>query len=76
MMLRGRYEWLRGRPAVAEKWWRQSLELAERIGVCYDLGRTLLEMGRRMGNHSHLERAKALFAELGSEWDLARARAE
>ncbi len=75
MMLRGRYEWLRGRLGAAEKWWQQSLALAERIGVRYDLGRTLLEIGKRMGEHSYLERAKALFTELSAKWDLARSRA-
>jgi class 3 adenylate cyclase/tetratricopeptide (TPR) repeat protein len=76
MMLRGRYEWLRGRPAAAEKWWRQSLELAERTGVRYDLARTHLEIGRRTGEPRQTERAEILLAEMGAEWDLTRIREE
>jgi len=75
MMLRGRYEWLKGRPAAADKWWRHSVELAERTGVRYDLARTLLEIGRRTGKQGQAERAEALFAEMGAEWDLERTRA-
>ena len=33
-----------------------------------------LEMGRRLGETSHPERAEAIFAEIGAEWDLAQAR--
>jgi hypothetical protein len=31
-------------------------------------------MGRRLGECAHLEQAEAMFAEIGAEWDLARAR--
>jgi hypothetical protein len=74
MRLRGRYEWLRGKPAAARRWWQRSLALAEELGQRYDLGLTHLEMGRRMGERTHLERAKAILSELGAEWDLAQAR--
>ena len=40
----------------------------------YDLGTTYLEMGRRLGDRTHLERAEAILAEIGAAWDLARAR--
>ena len=73
-MLQGRYEWLRGKPAAAQKWWRRSLALAEEMGQRYALGMTHLEMGQRLGERAHLERAEAIFAEIGAEWDLARAR--
>jgi tetratricopeptide (TPR) repeat protein len=74
MMLRGRYEWLSGQRSAAKKWWRRSLALAENMGVRYDLGRTLLEMGRRLDERAYLERAEAIFAEIGAQWDLARAQ--
>jgi tetratricopeptide (TPR) repeat protein len=74
MMLQGRYEWLRGKPATVQEWWQHSLALAEEMGQRYDLGMTLTEMGRRLGERAHLERAEAIFAEIGAEWDLARAR--
>ena len=35
---------------------------------------SMQEMGRRLGERAHLERAGAIFAEIGAEWDLARAR--
>lgn len=74
MRLKGICEWLRGRHAAAHKWWRRSLALAEEMEQRYDLGVTHLEMGQRLGEHAHLERAEAILAEIGAEWDLARAR--
>jgi tetratricopeptide (TPR) repeat protein len=74
MVLQGRYEWLRGKPAAAQRWWRRSLALAEEMGQPYDLGMTHLEMGQRLGEHDHLKRAEAIFAEIGAERDLAQAR--
>ena len=74
MRLRGTYEWLRGKPAAAQKWWQRSLALAEEMGQRYDLGMTHLEMGQRLAERAHLERAEAILAEIGAEWDLARAR--
>ena len=40
----------------------------------YDLGMTYLEMGQRLKERGHLERAEAIFAEIGADWDLAKAR--
>jgi class 3 adenylate cyclase/tetratricopeptide (TPR) repeat protein len=74
MMLRGRYEWLRGRHNSARKWWQRSLVGAERMDLRYDLGRTLLEIGERFNEREYLERAEALFTQTVSEWELARAR--
>jgi tetratricopeptide (TPR) repeat protein len=72
--LQGRYEWLRGRPAAARRWWERGLALAEELGQRYDEGLTHLEMGRRLGERAHLERAEAILSELGAQWDLAQAR--
>ncbi len=33
-----------------------------------------LEMGMRLKERAHLEKAEAIFAEIGAEWDLVRAR--
>lgn len=74
MRLRGTYEWLRGKPAAARNWWQRSLALAQEIGQPYDLRVTHPDMGRRLGERAHLERAEAILAEIGAEWDLARAR--
>jgi hypothetical protein len=40
----------------------------------YELGMTHLEMGQRLKNRGHLERAEAIFAEIGAEFDLQEAR--
>ena len=34
--MQGTYEWLRGRPRKAEKWWRRSLDHAEKLGARYE----------------------------------------
>jgi class 3 adenylate cyclase/tetratricopeptide (TPR) repeat protein len=74
MRLQGTYEWLNGKPVNARKWWHKSLAEAERTGLRYDAGVTHLELGYRLGERVHLEKAEAIFAEIGAEWDLARAR--
>ncbi len=74
MKLRGRYEWLRDRPAAAQKWWQRSLVLAEEMAQPYDLGLIHLEIGEQLGDRAHLERAEAILAKIGAAWDLARAR--
>jgi tetratricopeptide (TPR) repeat protein len=74
MRLQGTYEWLRDKPAAAQRWWQRSLALAEKQGQPYELGTTHLEIGRRLGERAHLEQAEAILAEIGAEWDLARAR--
>ena len=65
--------WLRGKPAAALRWWQLSLDLAEKMGQRYDLGRTQLEMGQRLADRAHLDQAVTLCAEIGAEGDLSRA---
>jgi len=74
LRLQGTYEWLRSKPSVAKKWWQRSLALAEKMGQRYDLGMAHLEVGQRLGDREHLERAEAMFREVGAEWDLKRAQ--
>ena len=50
------------------------MALAENMEVRYDLARTLLEIGGRLGERKYLERAEAIFTEIGAQWDLARAQ--
>ena len=71
MRLKGTYEWLKGRPSAAEKWWNKSLSLADKMGVPHHSGLAHLEMGRRLKERTHLERAEALFRRVGAESDLA-----
>jgi hypothetical protein len=72
--LKGTYEWLRGKSAEAQRWWQKSLAEAEQMGLRYDLGITHLEIGQQLGARHHLEKAAALFAEMGAELDLAKAK--
>jgi tetratricopeptide (TPR) repeat protein len=74
MMLQGRFEYVRGKPAAAQRWCQRSLALAKQMEQIYDVGRVHLEIGRRLGQRSHLERAEAIFSNLGAAWDLARTR--
>jgi DNA-binding SARP family transcriptional activator len=74
MRLRGTVEWLRGNAGSARKWWQRSIGLATQLGLRYDLGMAHLEMGLRLHDRAHLERAEALLAEIDSAWDVARAR--
>jgi class 3 adenylate cyclase/tetratricopeptide (TPR) repeat protein len=74
MRLQGAYEWLIGKPTTAQKWWQKSLAQAERMGLRYDLGKTHLEMGQRLGERAHLEKAEMIFAEIGAELDLAKTK--
>lgn len=76
MRLQGTYEWLNGKPANARKWWHKSLTEAERTGLRYDAGMAYLEMGQRLGERTHLDKAEYIFNEIGAEWDLARVRAQ
>jgi len=74
MRLKGTYEWLRHKPDSATKSRQESLQLAEDMGMRYELAMTRLEMGQRLKERAHLEKAEALFAEIGAEWDLGQTR--
>ncbi len=72
--MQGTYEWLRGRERKARTWWQKSLDLAPELGSRYEEALTRLEIGRRLGDRAELERAEAMFAEMGAALDLAEAR--
>jgi class 3 adenylate cyclase/tetratricopeptide (TPR) repeat protein len=63
--LQGVVEWLSGNHRMASEWWQRSARAAERMGAPYELGLTLLEIGRRTASQSHLTRAQTLFSEMG-----------
>lgn len=66
----GRYEWLKGKPDAARKWWQKGLALAEKQGELYDLASIHAEMGLKLGDQIHLERAMEIFSQIGAQWDL------
>jgi tetratricopeptide (TPR) repeat protein len=74
MRLEGRYEWLNEKSSSAQRWWRRSLSFAEEKGLRYEEAKTHLEMGQRLKDRAHLERAEVIFEEIGAKWDLARTR--
>lgn len=74
--VRGTYEWLQGRPAAAELWWKRSLDGAARMGARHLQAQTHLEIGRRTGAREHLADAERIFREIGAMLDLADAQAE
>ncbi|MGZ3495635.1 MAG: tetratricopeptide repeat protein, partial [Thermodesulfobacteriota bacterium] len=74
MRLKGTYEWLRHKPASAQKCWQKSLGLAEKMGMRCELGMIYLEMGQRLKERVHLEKAETIFSEIGAEWDLGQTR--
>src|SRR5262249_33031168 len=67
--------WLKGKRGEANHWWRANIAAAERMGMRYELVRTHLEMGARLTDRVHLERASAVAAQISAAWDLARAEA-
>jgi tetratricopeptide (TPR) repeat protein len=70
----GRYQWLRGKPALARKSWARALAQAERIGDPYMEGVIHLEIGQRLGDGDHLQQAESLLEAIDAEFDLAAAR--
>ena len=75
LRLRGTYEWLRNKPTAAQHWWQRSLVLAKKMGQRYDLGRAHLEIGQRLQDMEHLQKAESIFVEVGALPDLEKARA-
>lgn len=65
LRIRGTLAFLRARQRSAEKWWRRSIDLAERIGQRHDRAMSLVEMGRRLDDPESLDRGKALLGEIG-----------
>ena len=74
MRLRGLYDWLTGRRSEALKYWQCSISLAQEMGTRYDLAMTHVEMGRRLNDREHLQKAERIFADIGAEFDLAETR--
>jgi class 3 adenylate cyclase/tetratricopeptide (TPR) repeat protein len=68
----GTLQWLRGRRALAQRWWQKSLASAEALGAPYELGLTYLEIGRRTGANQPLQQARSIFAHLGAEWGVSQ----
>jgi serine/threonine protein kinase len=74
----GRYAAIAGDAGKARRAWERCLAEAQRMGMPYEQGRAHLELGRLPAGaeperRGHLEKAAALFAELGTQPDEQRA---
>ena len=69
----GTFCWITGNPARAEAWWDKAARLAEEIGTKYSLAQICLERGRRLERSADVQRAEALFAQLGIEYHVRAA---
>jgi tetratricopeptide (TPR) repeat protein len=77
LRVQAHHDWLAGRERNARRAWRRALHHAERLGMTHDIGWTLFELGRHTDSpegQRQLERALAIFEQLGARRDLARAR--
>jgi predicted ATPase/class 3 adenylate cyclase len=77
LLVAGRYEWRRGRPARAVRAWKRSLAAAERYRMPYEQGLARAELARRLpatdpAAGDHRARARELFARIGAVADVAR----
>jgi tetratricopeptide (TPR) repeat protein len=75
---RGSFYWLSGRPAMAHRMWRASLDMAGRLGMPYDLGLAHYEIGRhlptdRAERTAHLTNAVAVLTKVGAADAVLRA---
>jgi hypothetical protein len=79
LLWRGLIEQLSGRPEKARKVWDRCITTAARLAMPYEEGRAYLEIGRHLPlrdpeRRSYLTRAMAIFAQLGTTPDRARAQ--
>ena len=74
LRLHGTYSWLKGKPSEARAWWERSLQMAKDMGERYSMGLAYLEMGQRLNNSAHLQRAAELFGNLGATPDQERTK--
>ncbi len=81
--LKAVYYWLVGRQKKALAWFDKTIKISEKLGAKLELARTYFEIGKRLQERKskyhqlnsiraeeYLEKAKALFQEMGLEWDL------
>jgi hypothetical protein len=70
----GTCAWLRGKPDEARRFWQLSLDAARFLEAKFEVARTLLETGARLGDRSTVEEAEVLATSCGAE--LVRRRAQ
>ena len=73
LRLHGTLAWLSDDQQSAQERWQQSIRLAERFAFPIERGRTLLEMGRRLGDATLVEQAARTLSQVDAKVDLASA---
>jgi class 3 adenylate cyclase/tetratricopeptide (TPR) repeat protein len=68
--LRAVLAWIENRPAEAETLWNEAAQLAQRLGAKPVLANVHLDLGRRLGRHGDLDRARKLLEEIGATMQL------
>jgi predicted ATPase/class 3 adenylate cyclase len=74
-LYQGRYEWLSGKGAKAERAWQKCLALAQKLEMPYEQGLACYELrhfGDEVARYKTLVQAQAIFTELKAGYDLAR----
>lgn len=74
LRVQGIYSYISGDRSKAGILWQKGIDMANKGGMKFELGLTHLEAGRRLQDRAHLERAVAVFAEIGAEFNLNEAR--
>jgi class 3 adenylate cyclase/tetratricopeptide (TPR) repeat protein len=69
-----RFEWLRGRPRAASRFWRKGLAEASRLGAVYETGMIKLEMGERLRDVRLVREAETILDRAGALLDRDAAR--
>lgn len=67
-----RYAWLSGKRRRAASLWRKSAARAEAMGMHYEQGAALYEMGRYLEDDASLSRANEIAAEIGASYENGR----
>jgi tetratricopeptide (TPR) repeat protein len=74
LRFRARFEWLRGRPRAARRFWRKGLAEASRLGAVYETGMIKLEMGERLRDVQLVREAESILNQAGAILDRDAAR--
>jgi class 3 adenylate cyclase/tetratricopeptide (TPR) repeat protein len=69
LRFRARFEWLRGRPRAAHRFWRKGLAEASRLGAVYETGMIELEMGDRLRDARLVREAETILDKAGAILD-------
>lgn len=83
LKLMGIHYWLIGKPKKAFTWWERSIKIGEKLGARPELGRTYMEVGKRLQENEkgfkelngltaddYFDKARILFEEMDLKWDL------